>query len=71
MKITEVTVLKDGWCEDQTIISIYWAKENFGFGVATLYEDRAGKWTADMECLGKDFLKEVLCAFAEKIEIKG
>ncbi len=48
---------------------INWSKPGVGFGSAT-FVIKDGKLTCDDECMGLDFIKEVLNALAEMTELR-
>lgn len=46
---------------------------NIGFGELTIYRDKEGgdgKWHADTECLGEDFVRMVLNKWVDDMEIR-
>lgn len=53
---------KSGFC-------IHWVTKAAGFGSMTVYVDNDGKLKCDNEAMGKNFLKTVLVALLDKMEL--
>jgi predicted aconitase len=56
--------------KDETGISIAWAARGVGFGNMSIIEFSNGEVLIDTENMGKEFVKEVLCALIDKAENK-
>ena len=67
MEITDLRVV--GVVVGHNYIILSWSA-NIGFGELTLYKDDEEGWVADTECMGEDFVKRVLSAWADTIKVK-
>lgn len=48
-----------------------WQMEGFGFGQLSVNQSKDGQITVDSECMGKEYVRKILYALADKIVAEG
>lgn len=52
--------------ERLSVADFAWVVKQFGFGHIVFYYDENEVLRCDNECMNKDFIKQILCAFVDK-----
>jgi hypothetical protein len=51
-------------------LTVCWVKQGIGFGRFGFYKNDDGSWHIENECMGKDFIKEVLCDLVDNATLR-
>lgn len=65
-----ITCTNEPYEKDKGSIQFIWGIDYFGFGTTTFYYDDNGKLFCDSECMSKDLIKKLLCAFVDQAEFE-